>query len=143
MDAIDRNILRVLGEEGKLTQARLAERVGLSLSACQRRVKVLEASGVIGGYRAVVDPDVLGEGFVLFAFVQLASHARADCLAFQSALRPLSPVKEAHHIAGEYDYLLKIAVADMAAYEAFHTDVLADVPGVARIVSHIPMSRVK
>lgn len=143
MDATDRKILRLLGDNGKLTQARLAERVGLSLSACQRRVKALERSGAIAGYRAVVDPGVLGEGFTLFAFVQLTSHAREDCLAFQSALRPLLPVKEAHHIAGEYDYLLKIAVRDMDAYEAFHTDVLADVPGVSRIVTHIPMSRVK
>lgn len=143
MDAIDAKILQFLACDGKLTHGRLADMVGLSLSACQRRVKALERSGAITGYRAVIDPALLDEAMTVFVGVSLERHARADIQSFQSAVVRLPMVKEVHHIAGAYDYILKVAVRDMNAYEGFHADDLAAVPGIARITSFVAMSTFK
>ncbi|MEM7528477.1 MAG: Lrp/AsnC family transcriptional regulator [Pseudomonadota bacterium] len=143
MDETDRNILRHLAENGKLTQGRLAEKVGLSLSSCQRRVKSLEQDGAITGYRALISPALLGEGLVVLVGINLERHARKDIQAFQAAIVRLSMVKEVHHIAGAYDYFLKVAVEDVAAYENFHADDLAAIPGIARITSFVAMSTFK
>lgn len=143
MDAIDGKILRNLANDGKITQAKLAESVGLSLSACQRRVKTLETSGAISGYRAVIDPALLDERRVVFVGINLERHARPDIQAFQSAVVRLPMVKEVHHIAGAYDYLLKVAVRDIEAYESFHADALAAVDGISRITSFVAMSTFK
>lgn len=140
---MDRKILRTLSEDGKITQSKLAEHVGLSLSACQRRVKLLEASGAISGYRAIVDPAILDEHLVVLVGINLERHARAHIQAFQSAVVCMPMVKEMHHIAGAYDYILKVAVANIEAYERFHADDLAAVKGIARITSFIAMSTLK
>ena len=143
MDAIDAKLLQILASHGRATHAQLAEQVGLSLSACQRRVKSLETRGAIQGYRAVVDPALLEEGRVVFVGVNLERHARADIQAFQRSVALIPAVKEVHHIAGEYDYLLKVAVRDLDAYEVFHADHLAALNGVARITSFIAISTFK
>ena len=143
MDTIDAKLLQILASHGRATHAQLAERVGLSLSACQRRVKSLETRGAIQGYRAVVDPALLEEGRVVFVGVNLERHARADIQAFQRSVALIPAVKEVHHIAGEYDYLLKVAVRDLDAYEVFHADHLAALNGVARITSFIAISTFK
>ena len=143
MDAIDRNILRLLSVDGKMTQGQLAERVGLSLSACQRRIKALQESKAITGYRAIIDPELLDERLVVFVGINLESHRRASCQDFQNSIIRLHPVKEVHHIAGTFDYILKVAVRDMDAYENFHADDLASVQGILRITSFIAMSTFK
>lgn len=143
MDTIDAKLLQILASHGRATHAQLAEQVGLSLSACQRRVKSLETRGAIQGYRAVVDPALLEEGRVVFVGVNLERHARADIQAFQRSVALIPAVKEVHHIAGEYDYLLKVAVRDLDAYEVFHADHLAALNGVARITSFIAISTFK
>jgi Lrp/AsnC family transcriptional regulator, leucine-responsive regulatory protein len=143
IDGFDENLLRALQTNGRATSFELAEVVGLSPSSCQRRQRELEARGVVKGYRAEIDPAILGQALTVFAALQLQRHERSEVQAFQKAVVRLPEVLEVHHIAGAFDYLLRIAVADLAAYEAFHADRLTALPGVANITSYIAMSRLK
>lgn len=143
MDEKDGKIIHILSREGKATHAEIAERVGLSLSACQRRVKELESQGVIEGYRAKIAARYLNENQIVIVGVNLEQHSRDAIQAFQKAIVKLTAVKDVYHIAGQYDYFLKVAVPDIAAYEDFHADALAAVRGVARITSFISMSTLK
>ena len=143
IDVFDEKILRALRHNGRATSLELAEAVGLSPSSCQRRQRELEERGIVRGYRADIDPVVLGQALTVFAAVQLQRHERNEVQAFQKAVVRLPEVLEAHHIAGAFDYLLRIAVADLAAYEAFHADRLTALPGIANITSYIAMSTMK
>jgi Lrp/AsnC family leucine-responsive transcriptional regulator len=139
MDDVDRAILAVLEAEGRINNAELAARVGLSPSPCLRRVRRLEESGVIRGYRAVIDPGAVGRSLRVFAGVRLIRHARADVLAFERDVVRLPEVVHSHHVTGNYDYLLQVEVADLPAYEAFHANRLASLPGVAAVTSYVTM----
>src|ERR1700754_2994763 len=139
MDEVDRSILAVLERHGRINNAELAARVGLSPSPCLRRVRRLEESGVIRGYRAVIDPAAIGRSLRVFAGVRLMRHTRADVVAFERAVIGLSEVIHTHHVTGNYDYLLQIEVADLPAYEDFHANRLATLPGVAAITSYVTM----
>jgi Lrp/AsnC family leucine-responsive transcriptional regulator len=141
-DQFDEKILRVLRQDGRMTSIELAEAVGLSPSSCQRRQRELEQRGVIRGYHADVDPAALGQSLAVFAAVQLQRHVRSDVQSFQKAVKQLPEVLEVHHIAGAFDYLLRIAVADLESYETFHADRLTALPGVSHITSYVVMSRV-
>jgi Lrp/AsnC family transcriptional regulator, leucine-responsive regulatory protein len=142
IDQFDEKILRALQQDGRMTSIELAEAVGLSPSSCQRRQRELEQRGVIRGYHADVDPAVLGQSLAVFAAVQLQRHVRSDVQSFQKAVKQLPEVLEVHHIAGAFDYLLRIAVADLESYETFHADRLTALPGVSHITSYVVMSRV-
>ena len=139
MDDVDRSILAALEEDGRLSNADLAARVGLSPSPCLRRVRRLEETGVIRGYRALIDPAAIGRGLRVFAGVRLVRHARADVAAFERAVVQLPEVVNTHHITGNYDYLLQVEVADLPAYEDFHANRLAGLPGVAAVNSYVTM----
>jgi Lrp/AsnC family transcriptional regulator, leucine-responsive regulatory protein len=139
MDDVDRAILAVLDRDGRISNADLAERVGLSPSPCLRRVRRLEETGVIRGYRAVIDPTALGRGLRVIANVRLVRHSRADVIAFERAVVQLPEVVVTHHVTGTFDYLLQVEVADLAAYEDFHANRLADLPGVAAVNSYVTM----
>ena len=139
MDEVDRSILAVLEKDGRISNAELADRVGLSPSPCLRRVRRLEESGVIRGYRAVIDPAAIGRGLRVFAGVRLIRHARADVVAFERAVIRLPEVVHTHHVTGNYDYLLQVEVADLPAYEDFHANRLATLPGVATVTSYVSM----
>jgi Lrp/AsnC family transcriptional regulator, leucine-responsive regulatory protein len=143
IDQFDEKILRTLQRDARATSLELAEAVGLSPSSCQRRQRELEQRGIVRGYRAEIDPAVLGQAFTVFAALQLQRHERSEVQAFQKAVVLLPEVLEVHHIAGAFDYLLRIAVADLAAYETFHADRLTALPGVANITSYVVMSRLK
>ncbi len=130
----------MLSRDGKLTQSEVSEKVGLSLSACQRRIKALERSGVITGYKAVIDPSHLGEDLVVFVGINLERHTREAARSFEAAVTSLPMVKEIYHVAGEYDYLIKVAVADIAAYQDFNFDYLTEIPGMGKITSFITLS---
>lgn len=132
-------ILAVLEADGRISNAELAARVGLSPSPCLRRVRRLEDSGVIWGYRAVVDPAVVGRGLRVFAGVRLGRHGRAEVVAFERAVVALSEVIACHHVTGNYDYLLDVEVADLPAYEHFHANRLAGLPNVAAVTSYVTM----
>lgn len=142
MDDVDRAILAVLEQDGRINNAELAARVGLSPSPCLRRVRRLEETGVIRGYRALTDPAAVGRSLRVFAGVRLVRHARADVLAFERAVVRLPEVVHGHHVTGNYDYLLQVEVADLPAYEDFHTNRLATLPGVAAVTSYVTMKTV-
>jgi Lrp/AsnC family leucine-responsive transcriptional regulator len=137
MDAIDSNILRHLQRDGRVTNLQLAERVGLSPSACLRRVQALEAAGVIKGYRAILDRTHLGVGLTVFVMVGLSGQLRRDALAFERAMAEAPEVLECHNITGSVEYLLRVEVSDLAAYKHFHSDVLGVLSQVHSITSHV------
>lgn len=139
MDDVDRAILAVLEEDGRISNAELAGRVGLSPSPCLRRVRRLEQTGVIRGYRALIDPAAVGRSLRVFTGVRLIRHARADVTAFERSVIRLPEVVHTYHVTGQYDYLLQVEVADLAAYENFHASRLASLPGVAMVTSYVTM----
>ena len=143
LDHFDEKILRRLQHNARATSFELAEAVGLSPSSCQRRQKDLEQRGLVRGYRTEIDPAALGQAFLVFASVRLQRHERSEVQAFQKAVVLLPEVLEVHHIAGAFDYLLRIAVADLASYETFHADRLTALPGLASVTSFIVMSTLK
>ena len=143
MDDIADNILRILSRDGRISNLDLAEKVGLSPSACLRRVQELERSGVIGGYRAVLNKPALGIGFVAYAAVGLNSHTKASQEAFERAMAVAPEVVECHNITGAVEYLLRIEVTDLPAYKSFHTDVIGTLPQVSSITSYVVMGSPK
>ena len=143
MDHIDENILREMTRDGRISNLDLAEKVGLSASACLRRVAALEKKGVIQGYRAVLNRPAMGVGFVAFAAVGLNSHTKASQQAFERAMAVAPEVVECHNITGAVEYLLRIEVADLPAYKSFHTDVVGTLPQVASITSYVVMGSPK
>ncbi|MBT0959252.1 Lrp/AsnC family transcriptional regulator [Alphaproteobacteria bacterium KMM 3653] len=139
MDKINEQILRELSRNGRISNLELAERVGLSPSACLRRVGALEASGVIKGYRVVLDAEAMGTGFCAYVTVGLNQHTKAAQQAFEAAMQRAPEVRECHNITGQVEYLLRIEVRDLAAYKQFHTDVLGTIPQVNAITSYVVM----
>lgn len=142
LDAVDAAILNALQREGRLPNAELAERVGLSASACHRRVKVLEASGVIAGYAALVDPDAVGRGLTVITLVTLENQRRKTLEAFELAVAEIEDVMECRLTTGAEDYYLRLQVRDARDYERVHRERLSGLPGVARLVSNIAMRTV-
>lgn len=135
-------ILAALAADGRISNADLAERVGLSPSPCLRRVRRLEESGIIRGYRAVIDPSAVGRALRVFVGVRLARHSKAEVAAFERAVAGLAEVVQTHHVTGSFDYLLDVEVADLSAYEQFHANRLADLPGVAHVTSSVTMKTI-
>lgn len=142
MDTIDRNILAELQRDGRQTITDLAARVGLSVSPCHRRVRELERTGVITGYRAQVDAKVLGLGFEALLFVTMAHEDRETLLGFERAVAKIANVVQAQRLFGDPDYLLRILTTDLQAYQQLEDDVLATLPGVQRLTSTLVMKRV-
>lgn len=143
IDNIDRRILRVLEDDGRISNLALADRVGLSPSACLRRVSGLERRGVIAGYRAVLSPEARGVGFVAYVTVGLSQHTKRAQEAFEQAISRSPEVRECHNITGAWEYLLRVEAADLAAYKVFHTDVLGVLPQVNAITSYVVMGSPK
>ncbi len=143
MDHIDRKILRELQYDGRVSNTELASRVGLSASACLRRVQELERNGTITGYRAVLDRTAVGGGFVAYIGVGLSDHSKAAQEAFERSIAGAPEVRECHNITGTIEYLLRVEVADLSMYKVFHTDVLGTLPQVRSITSYVVMGSPK
>jgi len=139
LDPINSRILHELTLDGRVSNAELAERVGLSPSACLRRVQELEREGVIKGYRAVLDRAALGTGFTAYIAVGLSDHTKKSQLAFEDAIITSPEVRECHNITGVFEYLLRVEVADLAAYKVFHTETLGTLPQVNSITTYVVM----
>ena len=129
--------------DGRLSNTALAGRVGLSPSACLRRVRALERRGVIVGYRAVLDPSARGVGFVAYIAVGLSDHSRRSQVAFEAALADVSEVRECHNVTGTVEYLLRVEVPDLAAYKVFHSEVLGALAQVNAITTYVVMDSSK
>lgn len=143
MDRIDQRILQILDGDARISNTLLAERVGLSPSACLRRVQGLEANGVIRGYRAILDRAAMGGGFTIFVSVGLSNQSHASAEAFERAVAAAPEVRECHNVTGSIEYLLRVEVADLAAYKNFHANVLGEMPNVNSITSHICLASPK
>lgn len=143
LDETDRRILRSLQASGRLSIQELAEQVGLSASPVARRVRILEESGVLTGYAALIDEAKLGFGVSVFVSVQLDRQVDQALEVFEAAVRGFPEVVDCWLMTGNRDYLMRIATADLAEFEAFLTGRLTRVPGVANIESSIPLRRVK
>jgi Lrp/AsnC family transcriptional regulator, leucine-responsive regulatory protein len=135
MDLTDRKILDLLARGSRLTGEQLGERVGLSPSAAHRRVKALEESGAILGYRARLSHTARGSPSTVFVQVTLTDQRQATMLGFEQALAATPAVSEAHLMSGESDYLLKVLVREHDSYERIHREILSALPGVQRLVS--------
>lgn len=143
MDAIDRKILRELSSNARISNIDLAERIGLSPSACSRRVQELERSGVIRGYRAVIDPAAIGGGLTAYVAVGLSRHTLDEQRAFERAIAQAEAVRECHNVTGSFEYLLRVEVGDLVSYKHFHSEVLGALPEVSTITSYMVMSSSK
>jgi len=142
VDRIDRKILAELHHDGRLSLTELAERVGLSLSPCHRRVRALEESGVILGYRAVLAPSELGLNFSAMVFVTLREVTRQAVADFEAALPEIPQIVEAQRLFGDPDYLLHVIAKDLPAYQQLYDEQLSALPNVQRLVSTLVMKRV-
>lgn len=142
LDAVDAAILTALQHEGRISNADLAERAGLSASACHRRVRALEASGVISGYAAILDPDAVSRGLTVITLVTLENQKRETMQAFEAAVEEIEDVMECRLTTGAEDYILRLQVRDARGYERLHRERLSGLPGVARLVSNIAMRTV-
>ena len=142
MDAVDRKILAELQADGRLTVTELAQRVSLSIAPCHRRLRELERSGAIRGYRAVIDPAAIGLGFEVLVQVTMDREDAATIARFESSLADVPEVHHAERLFGDPDYLIRVATADLAAYQILRDEKLATLPGVQRLSSTIVMKRV-
>ena len=135
--------MRELVADGRLSNVELAARVGLSASACLRRVQALERSGVISGYRAVLAPAANGVGLIAYLAVGLDDHTKAAQLAFERGLADVPEVRECHNVTGVVEYLLRVEVADIGAYKRFPADVLGALPQVRSITTYVVLDSPK
>ena len=133
IDELDRSILAILQEEGRVTNVELASRVGLTAPPCLRRMRALEEAGVIKGYHAELDPGALGYGIMVFALVSLRSQAEDDLRAFESHVATLPEVRECHMLNGEIDFILKIVAHELQSFQNFLTSKLTPAPNVASV----------
>lgn len=143
IDLIGETILRELSRDGRMSNLDLAARVGLSPSACLRRVQEMERRGLIRGYRAVLDPVQRGVGFVAYVTVGLGRHTKAAQAEFERAMQTARPVRECHNVTGTVEYILRVEVADLAAYKHFHTEILGTLPQVVAITTFVVMGSPK
>ncbi len=143
IDSVSEQILQALEHDGRVSNTELASKVGLSPSACLRRVQDLERRGIIEGYRAVINRRKLGAGVTAFVMVGLSGHLKSHSRAFEAAMAAAAEVRECHNITGAVEYLLRVEVSDLEAYKAFHGDVLGTLAHVSSITSYISLASPK
>jgi Lrp/AsnC family leucine-responsive transcriptional regulator len=143
LDRFDRRILETLQANGRLPNIDLAAEIGLSPSPCSRRVRLLEESGVIKDYSAVLDRELVGLGLTVFVGIKVERHREKEAEAFREAVSVLPEVIMAHLVSGESDFLLQVVVPDLRAYEDFLTGTLLKLPGVRDIRSNFAIQTVK
>lgn len=142
LDDFDRKILAILGRDGRITYTDLAQQVGLSKTPCQQRVKRLVESGLITGFRAIVDPAKVGLDHVAFTEVKL-SDTREDALRrFNAAVRQIPEVEECHMIASSFDYLLKVRTPDIRRYRIVLGEKISSLPHVASTSTFVAMETI-
>ena len=143
MDDFDRKILTVLSVEGRINVTDLAAKIGLSKSPTQARLRKLEATGVIKGYRAIFDPIQLGREHVAFVEVKLTDTREKALAAFNAAVMKTSEIEQCHMIAGSFDYLLKVRTTGMSAYRAVLAEKISTLPHVSHTSTYVAMQAVK
>jgi len=142
LDRVDRKILAILQEDASIAIAEVASRVGLSQTPCWRRIQRLRTDGIIEATVALVKPEAVGFGLTVFMEIEARDHSPEWLEQFTRAVVARGEVLEVHRMAGDIDYLLRVAVQDMAAFDAFYRDLIAAVP-LKNVSSHFAMERVK
>lgn len=143
LDSFDHAILEILSGDGRISVTDLAKRIGLSKSPTQARLRRLEARGVITGYQALIDPISLGLDHVAFVEVKLADTREVALRAFNAAVAQISEIEQAHMIASNFDYLLKVRTRSMAAYRAVLAEKISTLPHVSSTSTYVAMQAVK
>lgn len=143
LDKTDRKILSILQQEGRIPNNKLAERVGLTTTPTLERVKRLEREGIIKGYGARINAEAVNRSLVVFCSLRLAVHQMRTLDEVCEEINAMSEIQACYHITGDTDFLLKIVVEDMPAYETFMHDKLTQLPGIERIYSNIVLSTKK
>lgn len=142
MDGIDRKILSLLQEDGRISATDISRQVGLSLSSCHRRIKELELSGAIERYRAIVSPQAAGFSFEAIVFVTMGHSAVALVEDFERAVAEIPNVIEAERLFGDPDYMLRVLARDLTAYQQMYDETLVGLPGVQRLTSTLVMKHI-
>lgn len=142
MDATDTKILTLLQEDVSISIAELAQRVNLSQTPCWKRVQRLEATGVIKKRVALVDPEKVGLGLTVFASIEISDHSGEWLERFADLVSAMPEVMELYRMAGDVDYMLRVVVPDMAAYDGFYNRLIEAIP-LKKVTSRFAMQRVK
>ena len=143
VDAFDLKILNALQDDGRLTNQQLADVAGLSASQCSRRRMRLEEASVISGYHADLASEALGFNVIAFIHITLATHSPDNAKRFRALVNRVDDIQEAYSLTGDADYLVRVVVPDVAAYERFLKDTLTRIEGVAGIKSSFALKQVK
>jgi Lrp/AsnC family transcriptional regulator, leucine-responsive regulatory protein len=143
LNRTDRRLLRLLQQDARTSYAELARQVGLSTTPCKERIKRLEREGVIRGYQAILEPDFLDAGLVVFVQIRLSRTSQDIFEEFKQSAFDIPEVQECYLVSGNFDYLIKARVADMNAYRAFLGETLLTLPGVQESTSYVVMEQVK
>jgi len=143
LDEIDRQILKRLQEDGRVTNVELAQSVGLTAPPCLRRMRALEDDGIIKAYHAAVDPAKMGFTITVFAMVSLKSQAEMDLQAFEDHVQKLPEVRECYMLNGEIDFMLKVVAKDLQAFQKFLTSELTAAPNVASVKTSLTIRSAK
>ena len=142
-DHIDRQIMSLLQDDGRMTNVDLADRVGLTAPPCLRRVRALEDAGAIRGYHAELDPATLGYPITVFAMVSLRSQAEHDLTAFEDHVAQIPEIRECHMLNGEIDFILKIVAADLKSFQDILTTHLTPAPNVVSVKTSLTIRTAK
>jgi DNA-binding Lrp family transcriptional regulator len=143
LDRFDRSIVQALQQDGRIANSALAEKLSLSESACLRRVRALEASGLIEGYTALINQERAGYPVNVFVTITLDRQEQTDLNSFEQAVRAIPEVMECYLMTGNYDYLLRVVVANTADFERLHSQHLTRLPHVSRVHSSIALRTVQ
>lgn len=143
LDRIDRQILALLQEQGRMTNVDLADKVGLTAPPCLRRVRALEEDGVIRGYHADLNATALGYPITVFAMVSLRSQAESDLAAFEAHVADIPEVRECHMLNGEIDFVLKIVATDLRSFQELLTTRLTPAPNVSHVKTSLTIRTAK
>jgi Lrp/AsnC family transcriptional regulator, leucine-responsive regulatory protein len=143
LDAYDKKILRLLQAQGRITNQQLAEEIGLSSAACWRRVKALEESGVIKGFAALVEPARVGQPLSALVMVTLVRHHIDNTVEFEHCIREYPEVLQCYATTGNADFVLRVVIEDMAAYDRFLNEKLFTLPGISQVSSNFALREIK
>lgn len=143
LDALDERILGIVQEDASLTVQEIGDRVGLSATPCWRRIKNLEAEGVIERRVAIINPAKIGLGSVVFIFIRTSQHDAAWLETFGKSVRDIPEIVECHRMGGQVDYLLKCVVRDIEHYDQVYKRLISTVPGLADVSAGFSMERLK
>jgi len=143
LDKLDRQILRLLQDDASIPIQQVADRVGLSVNPCWRRIRRLEAEGVIQGRVALVDPAKVGLGLTVYVRVKTQEHSAAWAKKLNEVIAAMPEIQECHRIGGDVDYLLKVVVPDMAGYDRSYKELIGRLPALADVSALFSMERLK